>query len=66
MRIKFVFQLVRRGPAFTSAQQPNAGAKIVTGREGFLFTALLTVLSVNVFMLSGVLSFCMFAFWYPQ
>jgi hypothetical protein len=65
MRIKLVFQLVRRANPLKAIQQPNI-TKDFTTRERFLSTALLSVLSVNVFMLSGVLSFCTFAFWYPQ
>jgi hypothetical protein len=61
-----VFQLVRRAKLLDSDRQPNTIAGNLTLRESFLSTALLTVLSVNVFMFSGVLSFCAFAFWYPQ
>jgi hypothetical protein len=60
-----VFQIVRRTPLKTG-EQPNTAAKSFTTRERFLSTALLSVLSLNVFMISGVLSFCTFAFWYPQ
>ena len=65
-RVNSVFQLVRRAKELKCVQQPNAGEKNVAGRGNFLSTALLTVLSVNVFMLSGVISFCTFTFWYAQ
>lgn len=61
-----MFQLVRRTTPLQAIQQANARAKPFTTRESFLSTALLSVLSVNVFMLAGVLSFCTFVFWYPQ
>ena len=60
-----MFQIVRRASALETVQRANA-PKSFTTRERFLSTALLSILSVNVFMLSGVLSFCTFAFWYPQ
>jgi hypothetical protein len=60
-----VLQLVRRAP-FNPSQRSKIVAKSYTPRENFLSTALLSVLSVNLFMLSCVLSFCTFAFWYPQ
>jgi hypothetical protein len=34
-------------------------------REGRLSKALFAVLSMNVFVLSGVLSFCLFVYYYP-
>jgi hypothetical protein len=60
-----MLQLVRRDPLHPS-QRPNTVVRPYTPRENFLATALLSLLSVNVFMLSSVLSFCLFAFWYPQ
>ena len=61
-----MFQLVRRDPVNPSQRSNKIVAKGYTPRENFLSTALLSVLSVNVFMLSCVISFCTFAFWYPQ
>jgi hypothetical protein len=45
---------------FSSLDQPRSK------REGILSKALLSVLSVNVFVLSGVLSFCLFVYYYPS
>jgi hypothetical protein len=61
-----MFQLVRRIPPGTPAQQATAVVENVASRENFLSKALITLLSVNIFILSGVLSFCAFAFWYPS
>jgi hypothetical protein len=65
-RILFVLQLVRQASHLNPSQQKNNVARSYTARESFLSSALLSVLSVNVFLLSGVLSFCTFVFWYPQ
>jgi hypothetical protein len=56
-----LFQLVRRAaPTAPTSEKPTGN------RESFLAAALITVLSVNIFMVSGVLSFCLFVFWYPS
>jgi hypothetical protein len=61
-----MFQLVRRIPPATPAQQAKTVVATVASRENFLSRALITLLSVNIFILSGVLSFCAFTFWYPS
>jgi hypothetical protein len=60
-----MLQLVRRTEPATPAERAKAVVETVTSRERFLSKSLITILSVNVFMLSGVLSFCAFTFWYP-
>jgi len=65
-RSRTLFQLVRRAPRATPTQQAKTVVETVTSRENFLSKALITLLSVNMFMLSGVLSFCAFTFWYPS
>jgi hypothetical protein len=61
-----VFQLVRRAHPSSRTAQPGATKQNFTRREDSLTTALITVLSVNIFMVSSVLSFCLFVFWYPH
>ena len=60
-----VLQLVRREPEATGSEYESLHQPR-TERERTLSKALLAVLSVNVFVLSGVLSFCLFVFYYPS
>jgi len=61
-----MFQIVRRPVPLVTAEKPIPGAEAKTTREGLLSTALLTVLSVNVFIISGVLCFYTLAVWSPR
>jgi len=61
-----LFQLVRRAAPTTPTERGHSAGQKSANRENFLATALITVLSVNIFMVSGVLSFCLFVFWYPS
>lgn len=61
-----MFQLVRRRRPSTPTDRANVVVETVTSREQFLSKALIVLLSVNVFMVSCVASFCAFAFWYPH
>ena len=61
-----LFQLVRRAPRATPTEQAKTVVETVTSRENFLSKALITLLSVNIFLISGVISFCAFTFWYPN
>jgi hypothetical protein len=63
---QILFQLVRRAVPGTPTQYASTIVKTVTAREDFLSKSLIAVLSVNVFMLSVVVSFCAFTFWYPS
>jgi hypothetical protein len=63
---EFMLQLVRRAPPTMSGQKEKMVAEPVTAREKVLSKSLITILSVNIFILSGVLSFCAFTFWYPS
>lgn len=58
-------QLVRRASEVTASEYPKIDSPGIQ-REGILKKALLAVLSINVFVLSGVLSFCLFVYFYPQ
>ncbi len=61
-----MFQLVRRQRPSTPTQRAKSVVAAVTSREKFLSQALLSLLSVNIFILSGVVSFCAFTYWYPH
>ena len=61
-----MFQLVRRSRPTTPTDRANVVVETVTSREAFLSKALITLLSVNIFMVSGALTFCAFTFWYPK
>lgn len=61
-----MFQLVRRSRPNTPTDRAKVVVETVTSREVFLSKALITLLSVNIFMVSGTLTFCAFAFWYPK
>jgi len=60
-----MFQLVRRKRPETPTQRARTVVETVTSREQFLSKALITLLSINVFMVATVVSFCTFTFWYP-
>jgi hypothetical protein len=61
-----MFQLVRRSRPTTPTDRAKVVVETVTSREVFLSKALITLLSVNIFMVSGALTFCAFTFWYPR
>jgi len=61
-----MLQIVRRPRLPITTEKPLHGAKARTAREGLLSTALLAVLSVNVFIISGVLCFYTLAVWSPR
>jgi hypothetical protein len=61
-----VFQIVRRVTPPTATEQATNLVRNVSARENFLSKALIAILSVNIFMLSSVLSFCMFVFLYSR
>lgn len=61
-----MFQLVRRARPTTPSDRAKVVVETVTSREIFLSKALITLLSVNIFMVSGALTFCAFTFWYPR
>ena len=59
-----MFQLVRRPRPATPLDLAKAVVAAATARERFLSRSLIALLSVNIFMVSGVFSFCLFTFWY--
>ncbi len=61
-----MFQLVRRQRPSTPTDQAKTVVETVVARERFLSKALIALLSVNIFMVSSVASFCLFTFWYPS
>jgi hypothetical protein len=66
VRNQILLQLVRRATSIESIERQPLIAQNATARESFLSIALTTVLSVNIFMLAGVVSFCTFVYWYPS
>lgn len=60
-----MLQLVRRQWPLTPTERAKTIVETATSREQFLSKALVTLLSVNIFMLATVVSFCVFTFWYP-
>ncbi len=61
-----MFQLVRRSRPDTPTDRAKVVVETVTSREMFLSKALITLLSVNIFMVSSAITFCAFTFWYPR
>jgi hypothetical protein len=62
-----LLQLVRRKePLSILREPPPPKPPVAAGNTRALSTALITVLSINVFVISSVAAFCLFLFFYRK
>jgi hypothetical protein len=62
-----LLQLVRRKePLSILRETPPPAQPVPSGNTRALSTALVTVLSINVFVISSVAAFCLFLFFYQK
>jgi hypothetical protein len=60
-----LLQLVRRKEPLSILREPPSKPPAVAGNTR-VSTALITILSINVFVISSVASFCLFLFFYQK
>ena len=61
-----MLQLVRRKEPLSILREARPQAGAAPGNTRALSTALITVLSINVFVISIVAAFCLFLFFYQE
>jgi hypothetical protein len=61
-----LLQLVRRKEPISILREPPPKQPVAAGNTRALATALITVLSINVFVISSVAAFCLFLFFYRE
>jgi hypothetical protein len=61
-----LLQLVRRKEPLSILREAPPKPRAASGNPGALSTALITVLSINVFVISIIAAFCLFLFFYQK